>query len=324
MQTLLTGFVDTTVFFFLVAPWRTLDQLWMNWSPIRSCFWDQAAYLFCTLVATVPLDTSWVYIKGLKAAAFLGGTYLALDPKGKEKAQKEIAVPTLFMELKENLEALKPKPKEQDGPWKLSFVCLWSRHWKSKFSGGFWWEKLVLELGPTLFGIAEWFSCCSGIEGEAERNPWYDGKPFGLHAQTSCWSFRGPLQGASMHLVCEMNVEVGSRTLKHISRVWVPPKLQKNCTLADPSRTTFEAKVGWMHFGIWLAYQDDAEIVPRNGTLKMMMNSTEKKVLDLLFSKDSFEALFKAMARVKKADTDNVYRTFVEAWGVKFGSCFFL
>lgn len=38
---------------------------------------------------------------------------LTINPGGFPKAEKEIAVPTLVMELKEALEALKPKPKEQ-------------------------------------------------------------------------------------------------------------------------------------------------------------------------------------------------------------------
>lgn len=41
------------------------------------------------------------------------GTMLTINPGGFPKAEKEIAVPTLVMELKEALEALKPKPKEQ-------------------------------------------------------------------------------------------------------------------------------------------------------------------------------------------------------------------
>ena len=43
----------------------------------------------------------------------LSGTMLTINPGGFPKAEKEIAVPTLVMELKEALEALKPKPKEQ-------------------------------------------------------------------------------------------------------------------------------------------------------------------------------------------------------------------
>lgn len=39
---------------------------------------------------------------------------LAIAPKGFPKASQEIAVPSLVMELREQVEALKPKPKEQD------------------------------------------------------------------------------------------------------------------------------------------------------------------------------------------------------------------
>ena len=39
---------------------------------------------------------------------------LAIAPKGFPKASQEIAVPSLVMELREQVEALKPKPKEQE------------------------------------------------------------------------------------------------------------------------------------------------------------------------------------------------------------------
>ena len=38
----------------------------------------------------------------------------------------------------------------------------------------------------------------SGIEGETEGNSWYDGELTGLYAQTSCWSFSRPPEGASV------------------------------------------------------------------------------------------------------------------------------
>ena len=59
---------------------------------------------------------------------FLQGTHLQINPKDFPNAQKEIAVPTLVMELKEALEALKPKPKEQAGPAGM-MVCLLGRNY---------------------------------------------------------------------------------------------------------------------------------------------------------------------------------------------------
>ncbi|CAJ1359743.1 unnamed protein product [Effrenium voratum] len=47
-----------------------------------------------------------------------------------------------------------------------------------------------------------------------------------------------------------------------------------------------------------------------NGILKMMMSSTDPKVLDLVFQKSSMDTLFKALERVKRDDTSEVNRTF--------------
>ena len=55
--------------------------------PRRFCF--QGAYIFCTM--------------------------LTIAGKDFPKSPQEIAVPTLVMELKDSVEALKPKPKEQAG-----------------------------------------------------------------------------------------------------------------------------------------------------------------------------------------------------------------
>ena len=153
------------------------------------------------------------YLSGLYQAAYLFCTMLTINPGGFPKAEKEIAVPPLVMELKEALEALKPKPKEQELKEKV---------------------KEVLDMMANLLG-----------------------------------SMPKPAAGAS----------------------------------ADPLK---DAQAYQKALG---TAKSSDEL---NGTLKMLMNSTEKKVLDLLFSKDGFELIFKALAKVKKADTDQVYRTFPE------------
>lgn len=153
------------------------------------------------------------YLSSLFQAAFIFCTHLQINPKDFPNAQKEIAVPTLVMELKDALEALKPKPKEQELKEKL---------------------KEILDMMVNLLG-----------------------------------SMPKPAAGAS----------------------------------ADPLK---DAQAYQKSLG---TAKTSDEL---NGTLKMLMSSTEKKVLDLLFSKDGFDAIFKALAKVKKADTDQVYRTFSE------------
>ncbi|CAL1171263.1 unnamed protein product [Cladocopium goreaui] len=155
------------------------------------------------------------YLSSLFQAAFIFCTHLQINPKDFPNAQKEIAVPTLVMELKDALEALKPKPKEQELKEKL---------------------KEILDMMANLLG-----------------------------------SMPKPAAGAS----------------------------------ADPLK---DAQAYQKSLG---TAKTSDEL---NGTLKMLMSSTEKKVLDLLFSKDGFDAIFKALAKVKKADTDQVYRTFSDAW----------
>ena len=63
----------------------------------------------------VVLSCSCAFFGAISSSAFLQGTHLQINPKDFPNAQKEIAVPTLVMELKDALEALKPKPKEQAG-----------------------------------------------------------------------------------------------------------------------------------------------------------------------------------------------------------------
>jgi hypothetical protein len=62
-----------------------------------------------------PCSGSFIHFHPISSSGFLQGTHLQINPKDFPNAQKEIAVPTLVMELKDALEALKPKPKEQAG-----------------------------------------------------------------------------------------------------------------------------------------------------------------------------------------------------------------
>lgn len=151
---------------------------------------------------------SW--LNNLFQGAYIFCTMLTIAGKDFPKSPQEIAVPTLVMELKDSVEALKPKPKEQE----------------------------LKEM------IKQFVDSCTNLLS-------YMPKPAAGSAD--------PYKDAQAYL--------------------------KALGTAKDSNSL-------------------------NGTMKMMMNSTDKKVLDLLFSKDALETLFKAIQRVKKQETDELYRTF--------------
>ena len=143
-----------------LSPWIQADMYWYNCtSYIIAPFTipdDQV------LIKMRALNRTWQDLGAKNPHVWYpgrSGTMLTINPGGFPKAEKEIAVPTLVMELKEALEALKPKPKEQaleDEMW----MC---RMWMWMDASGLdskIWNGHYFKLATLVFDVFFFCCCC--------------------------------------------------------------------------------------------------------------------------------------------------------------------